>query len=54
MKFSDSTQVTELYDEPSSKLSQQLLTQEIQGFDYAVLTSEVQILSKVKPLNLKV
>jgi len=53
MKFSDSTQVTELYDEPSSKLSQQLLTQEIQGFDYAVLTSEVQIFIQSKTSELK-
>lgn len=52
MSFSDSKQVTELYDESSSKLSQQLLTQE-KGFDYAVLTPQVRILVQSKTSELK-
>ncbi|MCP6760174.1 MAG: DUF3102 domain-containing protein [Fischerella sp. CENA71] len=53
MSFFNSTQVTKLYDQQSSELSQQLLTQEIQGFDYAVLTSEVRIFVQGKTSELK-
>lgn len=52
MSFSDSMQVTELYDEQSSKQSQQLLTQE-KGFDYAVLSPHVRILVQGKTSELK-
>lgn len=53
MSFIDSTQVTELFDEISSQLSQQLLTQEIQEFDYAVLTPQVRTLVQSKTSELK-
>ncbi|MDF5725087.1 MAG: DUF3102 domain-containing protein [Rhizonema sp. PD38] len=53
MVFSDSMQVTESYNEPSSKLSQELLTQELQAFDYTSLTSEVQIFVQSKTSEIK-
>jgi hypothetical protein len=52
MSFSDYMQVTDLYNEPSSKQSQQLLIQE-KGFDYDVLTAEVRILVQGKTSELK-
>ncbi|GJD22786.1 hypothetical protein RIVM261_077420 [Rivularia sp. IAM M-261] len=52
MSFSLSTQVAELYEQHSSKQSQELLTQE-KGFDYAVLSPQVQILVQEKTSELK-
>lgn len=52
MNFSDSMQVTELYDEPLSEQSQKLLTQE-KGFDYAVLSPQIRTLVQSKTSELK-
>lgn len=52
MSFSDSMQVPELYDEPSSRQPQQVLTQK-KGFDYAVLTPQVRTLVQSKTSELK-
>ncbi|MDZ8091523.1 MAG: DUF3102 domain-containing protein [Nostoc sp. DedQUE05] len=55
MSFSDSDSmlVTELYDEQSFEQSQQKLTQEVQGFDYAVLSPQVRIVVQGKTSELK-
>jgi Protein of unknown function (DUF3102) len=53
MSLSDSTQVIEFSEQPSSQLLQQPLTQETQAFDYTVLTSKVQIFVQSKTSELK-
>jgi Protein of unknown function (DUF3102) len=52
MNFSDTKQATQLSDELLFRQSQQLLTQE-KGFNYAVLTPEVQIIVQDKTSELK-
>jgi hypothetical protein len=52
MSFSNIKQATQLSDELLLRQSQQLLTQE-KGFNYAVLTPEVQIIVQEKTSELK-
>lgn len=53
MSLTDSMQVTKPYNEPPSSSQQQLLTLETQGFEYTVLTSEVQIIVQSKTSEIK-